>query len=57
MQLREHACAGSMENLVSMELEGNQLEGTLPAGMLPAHAAALHMLLMMPGMSAVMRPP
>ena len=47
-QLREGPCAGSMNNLVSMELEGNQLEGTVPAGMLPAHAAAWHVLLMMP---------
>ena len=45
MQVREGACAGSMKNLVSMELEGNQLEGALPAGMLPARAAALHLLL------------
>ena len=56
-QLREDTCAGSMNNLVSMELEGNQLEGTLPAGMLPVHAAALRRLLMMPGMSAMKRPP
>ena len=48
-QLRGGTCAGSMNNLVSMELEGNQLEGTLPAGRLPAHVTALHMLLMIPG--------
>ena len=53
-QLREDACTGSMNNLVSMELEGNQLEGTLPTGMLPARCADPYLLLMISGMGALL---